>query len=234
MSDKPERRQHPPGPAERPSPHSRYLMRLPVVFRTVGTGAERTGVGWTCDLSESGMSVELDERLRPDTRLTLRLHTDRGPLELPARVRWVGRPGGLDGGVLHGVGFGELPREERQALHNLLLPLSMVPHADVRLPRTIALTCQCKEQPGTLLPGETGNLSRAGMLVYLPRALAPGTFVLLSLPTARGAIRVDGTITWVGLPETRPAGQRIPHGVRFNFLRWAESLLLGLLLVESR
>ena len=234
MSDEPERREHPRGPAERPSPDSRYLVRLPVVFRTAGAGAGRTGVGWTCDLSESGMSVELDEHLRPETRLTLRLHTDRGRIELPGQIMWVGRPRGIDGGVLHGVGFRELPREQRQALHNLLLPLSMVPHADVRLPLKLAITCQYKEQPGELLQGQTGNLSRAGMLAYLPHALTPGTLVVLSLPAAKGSIRVEGTITWVGPPKARQAGQLIPHGVRFNFLRWAESLLLGLLLVESR
>ena len=234
MRDGPERPKPPRGQAELPTQCCRYLVRLPVVFRAEAGGAERAGVGWTCNLSESGMCVELDERLEPETLLALRLYTDRGALEVPARVRWVGRQGGLDSGFPHGVGFTALPPEQRQALHDLLLPLSMVPHADLRLSRTLPLTCQRRDQPGGLLQGQTGNLSRAGLLAYLPQALAPGTGVGLSLPTAKGALRVEGTVIWVAPPERRPPGQLIPHGVRFNFLRWAESLLLGLLLVEAK
>jgi hypothetical protein len=234
MSKGPERRQHPRVPAELPLQYSRYLVRLPVVFRAMAAGAERAGVGWTCDLSESGMRVELDERLRPETQLTIRLYTDRGQLEVPARVIWAGRPGGLESGIPHGVGFTELPPEQRQRLHDMLLPLSMVPHADVRLPLKLPITCQRKDQVGGLLQGQTGNLSRAGTLVYLSHALSPGTGVVLSLPTSKGAIRVDGMVTWVEPPGERQPDQPIPHGVRFNFLRWSESLLLGLLLVEAR
>jgi len=234
MSEGPERRQHPRGQAELPLQYSRYQVRLPVVFRAKAAGADRAGVGWTCDLSESGMRVELDERLRPETRLTIRLYTDRGQIEVPARVRWAGGPGGLDSGIPHGVGFTEMPPEKRQRLHDMLLPLSMVPHADVRLPLKLPITCQRKDQVGELLQGQTGNLSRTGMLAYLPHALSPGTVVVISLPTAKGAIRLDGTVTWVEPPGERQREPPIPHGVRFNFLRWSESLLLGLLLMEAK
>jgi hypothetical protein len=205
-----------------------------VVFRTAGAGAERTGIGWTCNLSESGLCVELDERLQPETGLALCLHTDRGRLDVQGRVRWVGRPGGLDSGIAHGVAFTALPAAVRQALHDLLLPLSLVPHADLRLPRALPFTCQSRAPAGGRLQGLTGNLSRTGLLAYLPQALAPGTGVGLSLPTAQGTIRLEGTVVWVAPPEPGEPEHPIPHGVQFQFLRWAESLLLGLLLVETK
>ncbi len=234
MRDGPERGQAASALSELPARCSRYQLRLPVVFRAEVAGEDRTGVGWTCNLSESGLCVELDERLRPETLLALQIYTDRGSIDVRGRVVWVGRPGGLDHGIPHGVGLEKLPPEQRQALHGMLLPLSMVPHADVRLPLRLPVSCQCKEHTRELLQGQTGNLSRAGMLVYLPQALSPGTVLGISLPTAKGGIRVEGRVTWASPQARNQPGQPIPHGVRFIFLRWAESLLLGLLLVEAK
>ena len=205
-----ERRQAPPVPAELAVQYSRYQLRLPVVFQAEAAGADRTGVGWTCNLSECGLCVELNERLRPETRHALRLYTDRGGIDAQGRVIWVGRPGGIEHGIPHCVGFTTLSPEQRQALHGMLLPLSMVPHADVRLPLRIPIACQRKEHAGELPQGQTGNLSRTGMLVYLPQSLAPGTLLGISLPTAKGGHPSRGDGQLGGPAGEGPAGVADP------------------------
>jgi hypothetical protein len=234
MGEGPEKRKAQRIQVELPIRYNRYLVRLPVVYRAEAADAEHAGVGWTRNLSESGMCVELDERLEPDTVLSIRVQTDRGHIEGRAKVVWAGGPGGTESGIPHGIVFTEMPPDQRQGLHDMLLPLSMVPHADVRLPLKIPITCQRKDQAGELVQGHTGNLSRGGILAYLPQALPPGTVVTISLPTSKGAIRVEGTVTWVEPPGQRQQGQPIQHGLRFNFLSWSSSLLLGLLLAESK
>jgi hypothetical protein len=234
MGEEPDKRKHQRVQVELPIRYNRYLVRLPVVYRAEPPDSEHAGVGWTRNLSESGMCVELDERLRPDTVLSIRLQTDRGHIEAQAQVVWAGEPTGIESGTPHGVVFTEMPPDQRQVLHDMLLPLSMVPHADVRLPLKIPITCQRKDQPGELMQGYTGNLSRGGILAYLPHAVPGGTVVAISLPTSKGTIRVEGTVTWVEPPGKRQQGQPIQHGLRFNFLSWSSSLLLGLLLAESK
>ncbi len=116
----------------------RYRTTLPVLYKsTPGSGS--VGAGWTRDLSEGGSCVELDERLWPGTPLQLRLHTDRGSIELKAQVAWSGQPN-PDGGNIHGVTFIQVPAPLRQALRDLLRTKEHSREAGMRLvdaePRT--------------------------------------------------------------------------------------------------
>jgi hypothetical protein len=77
---------------------SRYPVILPLRYTTRYRAAVKAGVGWTRFLSVEGANVELDERLRPQTPLRLHLETDRGSIEVGAKVVWVGEVSAPAGG----------------------------------------------------------------------------------------------------------------------------------------
>ena len=210
----------------------RYPIQLPVLYKPKAPTASKVGAGWTRELSEGGACIELAERLRPQVSLAMRLRTDRGPIEVEAEVVWVGEPTPPSGAIPHGVVFTQVSPEQAQALRDLLLPLSMAPHAGVRLPVTLPVTCQPTSPNGPPLRGVTEDMSRGGLLLCLPEALPPGTSLEITFHTATAPLRVRGEIAWVEPPERRRSGAPIRHGVRFSTLDWTVSLHLGLLLAE--
>lgn len=211
----------------------RYPIQLPLLYRPkLPTLMNNVGAGWTRDLSESGACIELAERLQPKGLLTLRLRTDRGPIQAEAQVVWVGEPAPLCGGIPHGLTFTLVAPDQSQSLRELLLPLSMAPHAGVRLPVDLPIKCQPKNPPGVALQGRTGDMSRGGLLLLLPEALSPRTALEATLHTATGPLSVAGVIVWTEPPERRRYGRSIKHGMQFTSLDWSISLYLGLLLAE--
>jgi c-di-GMP-binding flagellar brake protein YcgR len=217
-----------------PVRYNRYPIRLPVVYQAESSKTGKAGIGWTRNLCEGGACVELDERLEPGTPLTVRMQTDRGPIEAKAEVVWVGGEGSAWSGIPHGLSFTEVAPNQRQQLHDMLLPLSMVPHADVRLPLDIPVQCQRKDAPGESFEGHTANMSREGLLLCLPQVLSPGTVLTMTLRTSKGPITVDGAVVWAEPPEEGKPAPSVRHGLRFMFLSWSSSLALGLLLTESK
>ncbi len=210
----------------------RYPIQLPVLYKLKGPTANKVGAGWTRDLSEGGACIELGERLRPQVSLTMRLQTDRGAIEVEAEVVWVGESTPPSGAIPHGVIFTQISQDHAQALRDLLLPLSMAPHAGVRVPVTLQVTCQPTSHNGPPLQGMAENMSRGGMLLCLSEALAPGTCLEITFHTATAPLRVRGEIAWVEPPERRTPGTPIRQGVRFAALDWTVSLHLGLLLAN--
>ena len=59
----------------------RYPIQLPLLHMAIAPAQSIMGAGWTRSLSEGGATVELAERLRPQTALRVRLQTDRGAIE---------------------------------------------------------------------------------------------------------------------------------------------------------
>ena len=211
----------------------RYPIQLPLLYRpTLPTVNNKIGAGWTRDLSERGACIELAERLPPEVVVNLRLRTDRGPIQTDARVVWTGERTPPSGGIPHGMSFTVISPDQSQALRNLLLPLSLTPHAGVRLPVDLPVRCQPMNPPGTTLQGRTGDMSRGGLLLLLPEALCPGTTLETTLHTATGPLSVAGVIVWAEPPERRTYGRSIRHGMQFTSLDWSISLYLGLLLAE--
>ncbi|MGE5849533.1 MAG: PilZ domain-containing protein [Candidatus Methylomirabilota bacterium] len=210
----------------------RYPIQLPVLYKPKGPAAIKVGAGWTRDLSEGGACIELGERFGPQLTLAMRFQTDRGPIEVEAEVVWVGAPSPPSGAIPHGVVFTQMGPDHAQALRDLLLPLSMTPHAGVRLPVALQVTCQPTSRNGPPLQGQAENMSRGGMRLCLSEALPPGTCLEITLQTATAPLRVRGEIAWVAPPERRTPGTPIPHGVRFSALDWTVSLHLGLLLTN--
>jgi hypothetical protein len=211
---------------------TRYPVILPLRYTTRHRAAVKAGVGWTRHLSLEGANVELDERLRPQTPLRLSLETDRGAIEVGAKVVWVGEVSSPAGGALHGIVFTQMGQPQSQALSDLLLPLSMVRHAGIRLSVDMPATCERKDMPGELVQGRATNISRGGLSLGLPRALPLGTELAVTLHTPSGPIRVAGSIVWVELPDRRMVEQLVSHGVRFTSVDWSTSLAVGMLLVH--
>ncbi len=211
----------------------RYQIQLPLLYR-LSTPTSKFGVGWTRNLSEGGALVELDDRVPPDTPLHISLRTDSGSIEIEARVTWAEEPRQSDRDVLHNLVFGEIPTGQLQTLRDLLLPLSMVPHAGGRLPLDVPVTCRHKGRPGSVVKGRTGDVDRGGLLLFLNHKIPPGTPLAVTLHTTKGTVIAEGEVVWAESRDRREAGELSEHGLRFTSPSWTISLALGLLLSEPR
>lgn len=212
---------------------ARYLIRLPVLHKTKGPAPAKTLVGWTRNLGERGICVDLTEPLAPRTLLRVILQTDRGPIEAEGQVVWAGEPASPGEAVPHGITFEQIARDGELTLRDLLLSKGEKRQAGVRLPLDLPVSCQPKDQGGDPVQGQTGNMSRGGLLLRLSKAIRPHTLLKLTLHTPQGPVTAEGEIVWVEPPERRTPGEPIAHGLRFTVLGWSTSLSLGLYLVEQ-
>jgi hypothetical protein len=204
-------------------------VKVPFLHKPKTSVAARAGVGWTRDLSEAGACVELAEHVRPLEPLVLRLHTDRGPIELEARVVWRRKSKKSEGGVLHGISFTNLAAANLRTFGSLLLFKGQTRDAGVRFPVQLQITCRPVGQARPI-SGWIGNMSRGGLLLLLPEAMAEGETLDLILHTPTGPMAASGVIAWVKQNEGWPPGELIRHGMRFTNLSWANSLVLALLI----
>ena len=216
-----------------PSVHpqlARYPIQLPLLYWRRSEARTRAGAGWTRELSEEGATVELADRFEPQTVLRIRLQTDRSPIAMEAKIAWIvaATPSGPEN--YHGLTITQIAPDQLQALRDLLLPLSMVVHAGMRLSFNVAVTCRSKGSGGPVLRGQTGEVSRGGLLLHLPQPIAPGTTLEVTLQTDGGPLSLEGAIVWAQPSETRKAGELIDHGLQFTSTPWAVSLALGFLL----
>ncbi len=211
----------------------RYPIHLPILHASEGSPSADAGVGWTRDLSEDGMCVELAERFPPPTSLQVRLRTDLGVIELGACVVWAGEARLNGGGVLHGVAFTQVTPDQHQALRDLVVRKGELLPVSVRVPLTLSILYRCKGEAGSFRQAWTGDISRGGLLLHLPQALTPETTLEIMLHTPKGPLATEAAAVWVEPPERRTPGEPIRHGVRFTALDWSGSLSLGLLLAEA-
>jgi len=211
----------------------RYQIQLPLLYK-LSTPTSKFGVGWTRNLSEGGAFVELDERVPPDTPLHLSLRTDSGSIEIEARVTWAEETRQFGRDVLHNLAFTNIAPEQLKILRDLLLPLSMVPHAGGRLPLEVPVTCRHKGRPGSAVKGRTGDVERGGLLLYLTHRIAPGTPLAITLHTTKGTVIVEGEVVWAESRDGKKTEELSEHGLRFTSPSWTISLALGLLLTEPR
>lgn len=226
-----------PGRQEIPSPHKiaqrrypRYPIRLPLLHKAQSSGADRAEMGWTHNVSEGGVCVESSERLQPERPTRIRLQTARGAIELEAKVIWSREAGSAGGGILHGMAFTRVAREQLIHLREILRSDGPVRHAGVRWPLDVPVTCRPKDQERPPIQGRTGDIGRGGLLVRLPEALPPGTKLEVTLHAPQEPLKVFGEVAWV--EERRIPEELIRHGVRFTSLGPSLSTALGLLLTE--
>lgn len=212
--------------------HPRHPLILSILFKSKEPAPVKVGVGWTRNVSDGGACLELAERFPLATPLSVILQTDQGSLGVEGKVAWVGGPTAGEGGVLHGVAFQEVTHEQLGALWKLVARKGQARQAAVRVPAKLAVLCRPKREAAPPLQGETGDISREGLLVYLPQVLPSMTPVEIILPTRRDPLTVEARVVWVESPEARLPGQPVRHGLRFTNLSWAHELTLGLLLAE--
>ena len=210
----------------------RYTIQVPLRYRVLGPVPRPVGVGWTHTLSEKGVSVELGERLAPGTPLTVLLQTAQGSLELSAGVVWAGKPLPAGGGILHRLTFTEADAKPRQALRDLLQAQSGTARMGLRLPVVTPATCQSKYPPGPLLQGQTGDISREGLLLLLPEVMAPGTVLAVTLESPQGPVSLEGVVTWRDTSGRAALKNWVRHGVHLTSRDWATALALGDLVAE--
>ena len=204
---------------------SRYPVQIPMVYWKEADPQQR-GAGWTHNLCDHGVGVELDVGLRPWLPLGLRLATTSGPLELRARVIWIGGLQ-LGGGTLHGLEFRQVRAPERAFLQEYVQLLQGQVRVGLRFPLTLPARCQPKSPPGPSFDGHTGNISRGGAMLALPQAVPVGSVLGVRISTAAGAAEVDGVIVWVDPPPKRAPGAPIRHGMEYVLLDWPTALLLA-------
>ena len=209
--------------------YPRYLVHLPFLYRVHTPGFNGFEMGWTFDLSERGACVELAQRFPPSTSLRLNLQTDRTTIEVDAEVAWAGTPA-LPGGILHGVILNRIAPDHRQALRDLLPSTGPAGTTGVRLHLELPITCHLNGQGAPCYQGRTGDVSREGLLIFLPVALAQDLELEITLHTPGEPLRMPGKIVWVRSAETTAPGEPIAHGFRFTSLRWCTPLILTTLL----
>jgi hypothetical protein len=186
-------------------------------------------MGWTFDLSEQGACIELAQRFPPATSMRLNLQTDRRTIEVDAEVAWAGTPA-LPGGILHGVILNHIAPDHRQALRDLLPTTAPAGTAGVRLHLELPITCHLNGQGAPCFEGRTGDVSREGLLIFLPVTLAQDTELEITLHAPGEPLRMPGKIVWVRSAANTPPGEPIAHGFRFTSLRWCTPLILAALL----
>jgi hypothetical protein len=213
-----------------PSQSSRYPIQLPLLYWRKSGTRTRVGAGWTRELGEKGFTAELAERFDVQTVLRVRIQTDRGPIETEAKIVWIGASTPAGAESYYGLTFTRVEPDQLEALRDLILPLSMVAHAGMRLAMDLPVTCRPKKGQDSPLKGQTGEVSRGGMLLRLPQETAPGTVLELTIHSANGPLALEGAVVWTQAPEERKPDEMIDHGVRFTSSTWSVSLALGFLL----
>jgi hypothetical protein len=203
----------------------RYPVQIPLVYWK-GAEPQLLRAGWTLNLSEHGLGVELDGSLRPRLPVALRMATRYGPVVLLACVVWFGEQQ-AGGGTPHGLEFQEVTLRQREFLEGFVQTLPDRTRVGMRFPLALPAQCQLKSPAGPTLQGRTGDISRGGAMLYLPQAVPVGSVLGVTIHSAAGLADVDGVIVWVDPPTQQAAGSPIRHGMEFILLDWGTALMLS-------
>jgi hypothetical protein len=207
-------------------------MAIPFRYGPAG-GAPLESIGWTRSLSEGGATVEVPKRLGPQAALRLLLHMPRGQLGARGRVTWSQREAAGPGGAVAGLAFVAVDAPRLAALCAAELPLRLPRQDGIRFPLDVCAACHPLDSPLPRLDGQTGNASRHGLLLRLPRLVPPQQAAEVVLGAAADRLTIRGTIVWVEPPELWIPGRSIGHGFRFADADWPAVASLGSLLMGS-
>ncbi len=212
--------------------HARYPIVVPILYGLDCSDSVLASAGWTRDLGEGGVCLELSERLEVSAPIRLFLRTDQGGFATQGQVIWAEGPL-QTGGILHGVGFTRMVLAQHQAVRELLLRRRMVWRAVVRIPVQIPVIYQLKGQPRSLHQGQTENVSRRGLLLRLPLAYSHGTPLEVTLHTPHGHLTAEGMVVHVEPLQAQTPGEPIRHGFHFTDISHATQITLGRVLAET-
>lgn len=210
----------------------RHPIALPFPHERQDSAVAGSGVGRIHTVSPGPAGGEVPEPLEPQVCLQVRQQTAEGGIEVVGRVLWGEAPPPAEGGICHGVAFTHLVPEQLEALRGVLRSLTPGWPARNRLPLDLPVTCWPEGASRGPICGRTGNLSRGGLLLRLPRVVGPATVLEVSLHAPTGSLQVRGMIVWAEPPGGRPPNEPIRHGFQFTAVDWPTSLVLGRLAVE--
>jgi len=211
---------------------ARYQIQLPVLQKA-SANATRVEVGWTRDLSLSGACLQFPACLPAPAVIWLRLQTDRGPIELEARVVWTCEIPGSRQGALHGIAFVGATGVQCQALRDMLAARERTSDSSLRLPLDLPVTCHPEQEADLPLHGRTVDFSRRGVLLLLNRPMPAGASLNMVLHTPWGSLTAEGVVVWADPQGGDPPGTAVQHGLRLTSLSWSTPLVLGLELADS-
>ena len=212
--------------------HPRFPIKLPILFKVTDSTSGQGGAGWTRDLSEGGACLELAVHLEPLSPLKILLRTEKEGLELEAEVVWSGAPAPEGQAILHGVAFTGLTAERQQSLRDLFLPKTRGGEG-LRIPLEVPVSCRPKGMTEPVLHGRSGDIGRGGLLLLLPEVIPPGFSLEITIHTARGEVKAEGVIAWVGSTEEHEPGELVRHGFQITDINWPNQVALGFLLAET-
>lgn len=188
----------------------RYAIQVPLLYKRLDQEAPvQAGIGWTRDLSEGGACLELQAELPVGGRVGLVIFANPQTFEAETRVVWVRR---VDKEVFHhGVEFLHLTPAHLESLLKALPQQKSFREQAIRLPITLPVHCRAADTP--VLEGWTGDISRTGVMVFLPQQLPPNAKVEITLQAAQGQLRLHGQVRWSDTP--RDGSGPIRHGIEF-------------------
>ena len=211
-------------------PHRPVALPFPHARRDSAVAGSGTGRLHT--VSPGRAEGEIPEPLEPRVYLEVRLQTDAGGIEVVGRVLWGEEPPPVEGGICHGVAFTHLVPKQREVLREVRLALTPGRPARHRLPLDLPVTCWPEGASREPIRGRTGDLSRGGLLLHLPRVVVPATVLEVNLHAPTGPLQVRGMIVWAEPSGGCTPDEPIRHGFRFTAVDWPTSLVLGRLAVD--
>ena len=191
----------------------RHPVRVPVLYKKLNQEAPApTGMGWTEDLGEHAACLKLPTTLHLGWTLGLVIFAEPEVIEAEGRVVWV-RAGGQRHFYYHGVEFVRLsPAYYESLLKALPQDKPAQQRGTYRFPMTRPVECQVGGVHTPPMEGQTADVSRAGVMVFLPRRIPPRTRIEITLAPPHPD-RIRGRVRWVADVDDNPG--LIRHGIEF-------------------
>ncbi|MEE9123696.1 MAG: PilZ domain-containing protein [candidate division NC10 bacterium] len=183
----------------------RLWVRVPVRCESEAVPGYRS-LGLTQNVSRGGLLLEVPRVVPQGSMTSLRLLTGEGIAYADAEVIWATQtsPGGM------GLKFTRMDEADAHSWKELLvLQAGPTPRSSLRIPIDLEVTCVVN--PDTNVQGRLENLSDAGMMVVLPRAIPPQTRVHVSVPEWLILPPVEAEVIW---NRAGPERQGALHGLR--------------------
>lgn len=185
----------------------RLTVRVPVRCESEAVPGYRS-LGLTQNVSRGGLLLEVPRVVPQGSVATLRLLTGEGIAHAEALVVWASEnsPGGM------GLKFIKMDEADARAWDDLLeFQAGPTPRTSLRIPIDLEVTCVVT--PDNTLQGRVENLSDAGMMVVLPRAVPPHTRLHVSVPEWLILPPVETEVVWTRAgPDCKSIGTL--HGLR--------------------
>lgn len=184
----------------------RFPLRMPVLSESSAIPGYRT-VGFTENVSRTGLMLVIPQPLPPGTSASLLLPTGDRNARVEALVVWSSEGSPCE----MGLKFTTWAAPDRLSWERLLdFQAGPNPRASLRTP--IALDVTCLIPSGASVTGRAENISDGGLMLTLAESLPRRTHLTVVVPTWPTIPPVKAQVMWT---QTAPDGEGILHGIRF-------------------